>query len=88
MIDPIQLVLVDVLVQLSGQCSRRRAIVAERLLHHDTSRLRQAGLGQPLHNRAEQERRNLQVEDRMLRILDRIADPAIGLAVGEITADV
>jgi hypothetical protein len=38
-IDPIQLVLIDVLVQLSGKRVRRRAVVAELLLDDDASRL-------------------------------------------------
>jgi hypothetical protein len=77
-IDPIQLVLIDVLVQLSRKRVRRCAVVAERLLDHHMSRLRQARLGKLLHDRPKQEWRNLQVEDRTLRTVDRITDPLIG----------
>ena len=34
-VDPVELRLVHVLVQLVGECARRRQVVAERLLHDD-----------------------------------------------------
>ena len=44
-IDPVELRLVDVLVDLLRQRPRGGEIVAERLLHHDAARLGQAGVG-------------------------------------------
>ncbi len=62
--------------------------MAKRLFHHYPSRLRQARLGQTLHNLSEQERRNSRVEDRGLRALDRVAHTLICGGVGEIATDV
>ena len=62
-VDAVELRLVEVVVQLGGERARRLAVMAERLLDDDASRLRQAGFGQSLHDRAEEKRRDLQVED-------------------------
>ena len=43
-VDPEQLRLVDVLVQLVGEVARGLLVVAERLLDHDARVLRQAGV--------------------------------------------
>ena len=47
-----------------------------------------SGLGQTLHDPAEQERRDLQVEDGALGALDRVADPLVGRGVGEVAVHV
>ena len=52
-VDPVELRLVDVLVELLGELRRRCAIVAERLLDDDARVRRQAGLGEPLHHAPE-----------------------------------
>ncbi len=62
-VDAVELRLVEVVVQLGGECARRLAVVAEGLLDDDASRLGQAGFGQSLHDGAEEKRRDLQVED-------------------------
>ncbi len=41
-------------------------------------------VGESLHDRAEEERRDLEVEHRSLRALDRGADPLVRLGVGEV----
>ena len=63
-VDAVQLRLVDVLMHLRGERPGRREVVAERLLHHHPAAADQPGLGQALGDRAEQERRDLQVEHR------------------------
>ena len=66
-VDAVELRLVDVLVELGRQVAGRGQVVAERLLDHHPGALGQAGLGQPLDDGAEQERRDLEVEDRSVR---------------------
>ena len=65
-VDPVELGLVDVLVQLVGERAGRVAVVAERLLDDDARVLGQPGVGEALDDAAEQERRDLEVEDRVL----------------------
>ena len=67
-VDPEQLRLVDVPVQIGGQRARRLQVVPEGLLHDHPGSVRQLGLGQALDHPAEQERRDFQVEHRMLRL--------------------
>ena len=77
-VDPVQLGLVDVLVDLRGERARRREVVAERLLDDDARVLGQAGVRQPLDHRAEQERRDLEVEDRAAaRRAIAVGDPLV-----------
>ena len=64
-IDPVELRLVDVLVKLVGEHAGGLEVVAEGLLDDHPRVLREAGLGQPLHDAAEQERRDLEVEHRL-----------------------
>ncbi len=58
--------------------------MAERLLDDDARVRRQPGLGQALDDRAEQERRDLEVEDRLLGALDRLGDPLVGGGIAEV----
>ena len=83
-VDPEELRLVDVLVQLGGERAGRREVVPERLLDDDARVLRQAGVGEALDDRAEEERRDLEVEDGALRALDRARDPLVRGGVGEV----
>ena len=46
--------------------------------------LRQAGLREPLDDPAEEERRDLEVEDRALGAVDRVGDALVGGGVGEV----
>ena len=65
-VDAEELRLVDVLVQIVGELASRCLVVTERLLDDDPRGLRQTGLGEPLDDRAEEERRDLEVEDGRL----------------------
>ncbi len=63
-------------------------VVAEGLLDDDPCGLRQPGIAELLDNGAEQERRDLEVEDGGLRIADGARDAFVGRGVGEIPADI
>ena len=63
-VDPVELALVEVLVHLLRERARGREVVAERLLDDDARVLGEADARQPLDHGAEQERRDLEVEDR------------------------
>ena len=84
MVDPEKLGLLHILVQLLGQLPGRGVIVAERLLHHDPRGVRQPGVGEALDDRREQKRRDLEIEHRSLRALDRLTHARVGRRVGEI----
>ena len=75
-------------MQLGGELLGGGEVVPERLLDHDARGLRQARLGEPLHDPAEEERRDLEVEDRQLGAVDRLADALVGRGVAEIARDV
>jgi hypothetical protein len=62
--------------------------VTKGLLDDDPRVLRQSGLRQALDHRAEEKRRDLEVEDRELGSVDCLGDPLVGRRVGEITRDV
>ena len=87
-VDPVQLGLVDVLVQFLGQGAGGGSVISERLLHHDPPRRGQASLGQALDDRAEQEGWDLQVEHRTVGALDRLGDPLVGRRVAEVALHV
>ena len=87
-VDPVELRLVDVLVQLGGQRARRVEVVAERLLDDHSPVLGQAGLGQAFDDRAEQEGRDLEVEDRGGGAADRVANALVGRGVTEVARHV
>ena len=80
-VDPVELRLVDRLVQLGGERTRRVSVVPERLLDDDARVVGQPGRLEPLDDGAEEERRDLEVEDRQLRALDRRADALVGRGV-------
>ena len=63
-------------------------VVAERLLDDYASVRRQACLGKALNDPAEQERRDLEVEDRHVRPLDRLAHASVRGRVREVAGDV
>ena len=87
-VDAKELRLVDVLVQLGGQRAGGLEVVAERLLHHHPGVLGEAGVVQLPHHLAEEKRRDLQVEHRLLRGPHRGLDLAVGGRVVEVAADV
>ncbi len=89
MVDPEELRLIDVLVHVRGERSRRVQVMSERLLDHDACGLmREPCLRKSLHDRPEEERRDLQVVDGRLRADDRLRDPRVRLAVAEVPAHV
>jgi hypothetical protein len=87
-VDPVELGFVDRCVELVGELLGRRAVVAEGLFDHHAPVRGQARVGQALDDRAEQERRDLEIEHGALRPTDCIADPLVGGGVGEIALDV
>ena len=87
-VDAVELRLVDVLVELRRELPRRRAVVAERLLDDDARVLRQPRLRQALHDGAEEEGRDLEVEDRALRAVDRLGQALVRGRVGEVAGDI
>jgi hypothetical protein len=87
-VDAIQLRLVDVPVQLLGKLRRGGAVVAERLLDDDARVVSQPGLGQALDDPAEQEGRNLEIEDGLPRAVDRLRDPLVRRGVAEVALNV
>ena len=87
-VDPEDLRLVDVLVQVGGERPSRIEVVAERLLDDDPAVLGETGIREVLHDRREQAGWDLQVEHRGLRVAHRRPDPRIGRIVGEVTLHV
>ena len=87
-VDPVELGLVDRLVDFRRQSPCGIEVVAERLLDDDARRLCQAGVLQLLDHGAEQERGNLQVEDGTCRVADGGRDALVGGLVGEIAAHI
>ena len=66
----------------------RGQVVAEGFLDHYSRVGAQAGCGQSLYYRAEQERGNFEVEHRTSRPTDRRCDPLVGFRVGEVALHV
>jgi hypothetical protein len=62
--------------------------VAERLLDHHPRVPREAGVGEALHDAAEEERRDLEVEDRCARPAERRGDALIRRRIGEVARHV
>ena len=87
-VDPVQLRLVEVLVDLVVELAGRGEVVSERLLDDDARALGQPGLGQPLDHGAEQERRDLEVEDRRSASPIAAASALEGLGVAEVAGHV
>ena len=87
-VDSHELRLVDVLMQLVGELACRCLVVAERLLDDDPRVRRHARSREAADDRAEERGRNLEVEDRALRALDRFRDLRVGGVVGEVSVAV
>ena len=87
-VDPVDLRLVEVLVELVRRATGRGLVVTERLLDDHAGLVGETGLGEALDDGAEQERWDLQVEDRLLGALDRRADLLVGGGVGEVALHV
>jgi hypothetical protein len=87
-VDAVQLGLVDELVELLVEGARRGEVVAERLLDDDTGVMRETRLRESADDSAEEGRRDLEVEDRRRRSLDRFRDLRVRGVVGEVAVDV
>ncbi len=87
-VDPEELRLVDVLVQLGGERAGGLLVVPEGLLDDDPGALRQPGAVEALDHAPEEERRDLEVEDGVLGVPDGRGDPLVGGVVGEVALDV
>jgi hypothetical protein len=87
-VDPVELRLVEVGVDLLVQGAGGGDVVAEGLLDHHPGPLGQAGVGQALDDGAEQERRDLQVEDRGGGAADSVGDAPEGGRVAEVAREV
>ncbi len=87
-VDPVQLGLVEVLVDLVVERPRRGQVVAEGLLHDDARALDEPRRGQALHDGSEEERRDLQVEDGCPRVAEDACEALERLGVGEVAGDV
>ena len=87
-IDPIELRLVDVLVQLVCELPGRGEVVAEGLLDHEPGVLRESGGGQAADHWLEERWRDLEVENGMLERLDGIADLGERGGVGVVPAEI
>jgi hypothetical protein len=88
-VDPVELRLLDVLVELARQLARRGEIVAERLLDdHALAVGDHVRLGQPLDHRGEQRGWDLEVEGRVARVAQRLLDRRVGLRLAEVPSDV
>jgi hypothetical protein len=87
-VDAVELRLVDVLVDLVIQLARGGQVVAEGLLDHHTRVLGQARLGEPLDHRAEQEGRDLEVEDWAAGAVDGPCYPLVGGGLAEVAGNV
>ena len=83
-VDPVKLRLVQVLVQLGCKCARRRLVVAERLLDDHAGTVQQPRLGQAADDPAEQERRDLEVEDGRLDARQGLPHLLVGGGVVEV----
>ena len=88
MVDPVQLRLVDVLVELLVERVCGGEVVPERLLDDDPTVLGQTGPREPADDGGEQRRRNLEVEDRADRALDLLRDALVRRVVLEVAVDV
>ncbi len=87
-VDAVELRLVDVLVQLVGERARRLEVVPEGLLDHEPGALGEPRVGEPRDDLAEQERRDLEVEDGVLGAADGLRDAAVRGVVAEVALDV
>ncbi len=87
-VDPVELVLTDVLMDLRGKLAGGGEVVAEGLLDHHPRVLGQTGLGEPLDRHPEEGGRDLQIEDRGPRSLDVGGEALVGVGLGEVALDV
>ncbi|BBY56860.1 hypothetical protein MKOR_41110 [Mycolicibacillus koreensis] len=75
-------------VQPGVELARRRQVVAERLLHRHPRLIHQPGLAEMLHDRAEQRRRHLQVEQRPARPAHLLGQLVVQRVVGDVAGQI
>ena len=88
MVDPVELILVEQRPELAVELLRGLQVVTEGLLHDHPRVLRQSGRGETFHDRTEQGRRDLQVEDRRRCVADGFRDRRERHRVFEVAADI
>ncbi len=88
MVDPEDLVLADHLEQLAVELARRSEVVSERLLDHHPRTVGEVGFRQSSDDGPEQGRRGLEVEQRMLRRAQRLAETVERRGVVRVALDV
>jgi hypothetical protein len=76
--------LVDLVVELD----RRLEVVPEGLLDHDPCALGAARAAELLDHRREDRRRDLEIEDGMLGVANRLLDPVVGVPLHVVALDV
>ena len=87
-VDPVDRVLFEVLVQQRVELDRALQIAPERLLDHDPAALRDADARESLGHVVEQEGRDREVADGMLRLAQRVAQRPVGGGIAVVAADV
>ena len=87
-VDPVELGLVDVQVEILRESAGGLQIVAEGLLDDHPGSLRQPCLGEPLDHGREEEGRDLEVEDRSGRACYRLCHSAVRRWVSEVALNV
>ena len=87
-VDPVELRLVDQRVQLGVEGACGGEVVAERLLDDDPRIRGETRLREPADDRAEQGRRDLEVEDRPRGTTDRRRHLGVRRCVGEVAVDI
>ena len=87
-VDAQDLVLLENLMQLGVELSGRLQVVAEGLLDNDPRVLGRSGLAEPADDGCEQRRRDLEVEHRVLVVLDLRCDPLERVGLVVLAADV
>src|SRR6185369_15697949 len=87
-VDAKDLRLVHVAVQLLRERPCRLEVVTERLLDDDPRIAGHAGLREAAHDLAEEERRDLEVEDRQLHAVELLRDRRVRARVVEVSYQV
>ena len=87
-VDPVDLILLQDLMDLIVQIFRGLQVVSERLLDYDAGALGQVGLAEVLDDGGEERRRDLEVEDRELGAGELFLQALEGVVVGVVARDV